>query len=281
MPSWLTNSLPPLSIALEIAILAAMIYAGLRFIRRTRSATILAGITILLTFLSLISHLFRMEVLGLLMLYVWKNLPLAVIIIFSPEIRRGLGQIGLLRRSFMQVSEDERRQLIRILTETVAEFSRKRTGALVALERSVGLRNIVETGIPLNARLSKEVLATIFHPNTPLHDGGVVIHGTTIVAAGCIFPLTQAELPDPQLGTRHRAGIGLSEETDSIVIIVSEETGRITLACQGKFKVGCSPKALEAQLDRLLLRADGGSGPAPLFLRQPVSDELFDEEEAP
>jgi diadenylate cyclase len=266
-----------LSIALEIAILTLIIYAGLRFVRGTRSATILTGSTILLASLTLMAKFFDMEVISWLAERVLALLPFAALIIFQPEIRRALAQIGLLRNAFWKPSEREQQLIVKLLVETVSDFSERRIGALIAIECRVGLRTIIETGTQLNAKMSQELLSTIFHPNTPLHDGGVVLHEDQIVAAGCIFPLTQSE-PSKTLGTRHRAAIGLSEETDAVVIIVSEETGRISLARYGRIAIGISQEKLERHLIKYLLEKDTRDLAETSFLRTQVSEDMFSEE---
>lgn len=165
-----------------------------------------------------LSHLFQISIIGFL-------------IIFHPELRRGLTRIGQSPLFKMFLKEEK---LIDEVTRAVVTLAKHRTGALIAVEREVGLKPYIESGMPLDAVLTSELLMTVFMPNTPFHDGGAIIQGGRVIAVGCLFPLSQSQKISKTLGTRHRAGLGLSEETDALVIVVSEETGVITLMDQGK-----------------------------------------------
>lgn len=166
----------------------------------------------------ILSHLFQISVIGFL-------------IIFQPELRRGLTRIGQSPLFKLFLKE---KKLVDEVSSAVTSMSQKKIGALVAIEREVSLKPYVETGITLDGVLTAELLLTIFMPNTPFHDGAAVIQGGRVLAVGCLFPLSQSQKLSKILGTRHRAGLGLSEETDALVIVVSEETGVITLMTQGK-----------------------------------------------
>lgn len=227
----------------EISILFLIIYACLRFIRGTRSSAMLAGIIITFVSLALIVYFLKLEVLDWILSHLFTISPFLFVVLFQPEIRRGLTQLGVLRQNIGRINLDETKILAAEVVEAAAILSKQKIGSLIAIEHNVGLRSIVETGTLLHARLSGELLTTIFSPKTQLHDGGVVINKNQIVAAGCIFPLTQVKM-DSTMGTRHRAGMGLSEETDALIIITSEETGRISIANNGKMKCDLSPEEL-------------------------------------
>ena len=166
----------------------------------------------------ILSHLFQISIIGFL-------------IIFQPELRRGLSRLGQSPLFKMFIKEEK---IADEIVRAVGSMSKNRIGALIALEREMSLKPYIESGIPLDGVLTSELLMTIFMPNTPFHDGGVIIQGNRVVAVGCLFPLSQSQKLSKVLGTRHRAGLGLSEESDAVIIIVSEETGIISLMVQGK-----------------------------------------------
>lgn len=186
---------------------------------------------------------------------------IAALVVFQPELRAALARLGQSRmiRVFQRM---EGSRVADEVAEAVVRLSRNRIGAIIAVEREVGLDEYAETGTLVNAPVSAELLATIFTPNTPLHDGAVLIVGDTIRAAGAILPLTQSSVPDRSLGTRHRAALGLSEETDAVVVVVSEETARVSVALAGR---------LERDLDGEQLRrmlAGALPGPEPVLAPQ-------------
>jgi diadenylate cyclase len=243
-----------LRIACEIGILAFLIYSTLLFMRGTRSAPILAGFTIIALLLSFLSRYLGLEVLEWLLMKMWALAALSVLIIFQPEIRRAFAEVGSSQARLRNTSRRER-QRIDVLVNSVFSLATHRIGALIAIERDIGMRAISETGTLIQAPLSQELLTTFFFPNTPLHDGGVIIRGGTIVAAGCVFPLTRDPDMSKSLGTRHRAGVGLTEETDAIVLIVSEESGAVSLAYKGRLLRGLNRHRLERHLTKHLLQA--------------------------
>ena len=173
---------------------------------------------------------------------------LAFLIIFQQEIRRGLANIGQRRWSRFFLKESE---IISEITSACFLLSRKKIGALIAIERETRLENYIESGIEIDAKVNSELLMTIFTPNTPLHDGGIVISGDRITATGCLFPLTQNPKVSSNLGTRHRAALGISEETDAIVVIVSEETGGVSVAIAGRLTHDLDREAMERVLSNL------------------------------
>ena len=236
-----------LRIACEIGILGFLIYSTLLFLRGTRSAPILAGFTIVALLLSFLSRYLGLEVIEWLLMKMWALAALSVLIIFQPEIRRAFAEVGSSQARFRSSSRRER-QRIDVLTGSVVYLANHRIGALIAVECDIGMRAMCETGTMIQAPLSQELLTTFFFPNTPLHDGGVIIKGGTIVAAGCVFPLTRDPDMSKSLGTRHRAGVGITEETDAVVLIVSEERGSISIAMDGRITRNLEPSTLRKLL---------------------------------
>ena len=242
-----------LRILLEIGLLTLFIYSILYFLRGTRAAPVLAGMTMVVFVLWIFSDLLGLDVIEWLLMKMWAVLAILVLVIFQPEIRRVLAETG----SQLTVPGGESksvRETIDILLDTAFYLAERRLGALIVIQQKIGMRPLAETGTMINAPLSRELLSTFFFPNTPLHDGGVIVRDNTIVAAGCILPLTRDPDMSKSLGTRHRAGVGVTEETDGLVIIVSEETGAVSLAHKGRLLRGINRQRLERHLDNFLLR---------------------------
>jgi diadenylate cyclase len=251
------NELPTyLRPPLEIGILTFLLYLALLFVRGTRAVTVMAGfVTVILT-LSFLSQTLELEVIGWIVAKMWPVLTIAVFIIFQPEIRRAFAEIGS-RQSRFRLHGDSTRQdmeLISALLDSTFYLADRRIGALIAIEQSIGMRAFAETGTRINAPVTSKLISTIFFPNTPLHDGGVIISGHRIAAAGCIFPLTQSTELSKSLGTRHRAGVGLTEETDAVVIVVSEESGSVSLARRGRLTRGVDRQRLRRHLTNYLVK---------------------------
>jgi diadenylate cyclase len=178
---------------------------------------------------------------------------LTIIIIFQPELRRALEQLGrgrLFARTNMQ-EEEERDRLMEAITKSVSYMAKRRIGALISIEKETGLSEYIETGISMNSELTSELLINIFIPNTPLHDGAVIIQKNKIAAAGCYLPLSESPFISKELGTRHRAAIGLSEVTDAITIVVSEETGAVSITANGDINRNLNAEEFEARLRRV------------------------------
>lgn len=240
---------------LEVGIVAVAIYSALLFMRGTRGAPVLAGITVLMILISAAAKTFDLTVIEFLMAKMWAVVAIFVLIIFQPEIRRALAELGRQQRiGVVRGAEKRERAIVDTLVDSIFFLSNHRIGALVALEREIGMRTVAETGTTIDAPLRKELLTTFFFPNTPLHDGGVIIKGERIVAAGCIFPLTESPELSRNLGTRHRAAIGLSEETDAVVLVVSEETGAVSLAFKGRLLRGLDTNRVRRHLLNQLRR---------------------------
>ncbi len=213
---------------LDILIVTVIIYRILLIIKGTRAAQMLIGIGVLFIAL-LFSKYLGLYTIDWIIQSLWAQIVLALIILFQPEIRKTLAQMGEARFLPSFTSVEELRYLEGIVKGTVALANRK-IGALIVIEKETSLDDITEMGTKLDARVSRELLLSIFHPSSPIHDGAIVIRGNRVVAAGCFLPLTLSMDISKAFGTRHRAGLGLTEETDAVVIIVSEETGSITTA---------------------------------------------------
>src|SRR5438876_1632146 len=219
--------------AVEVLILAVIIYYAFRFVRGTRGAPLVTGfLVVLLAFVS-VSFLLQLKVLQYLLGAFTAYFVLAVLVIFQPELRRMLAELGNLP---LFVTAHEQRENIEVIVQTVERLSDVRIGALIAMEQSINVLEAVESGVAVDCEATPEMLETIFCPNNAIHDGGVIIKGNRITFAACIFPLTQRQDLNKSLGTRHRAAIGLSEETDAIAVVVSEETGSISHAYKGQLQ---------------------------------------------
>ena len=235
---------------LEILILSVGIYYAYLGIRGTRGARVLTGLVSLVLGLSLLSKLVGLAVIGWLINSLSAVLIIALVVIFQPELRRLLAELGSHRlfNTTQQTSET-----VDVLASTLVELSSRHLGALIAVERGTDISAHIESGIEIDSLISKELLVTIFHPKTPLHDGGVVIRNDRIASAACIFPVSQRQDIDRTLGLRHRAAIGLSEEGDPLILLVSEETGRISLCLRGKLERDFTPETLRKRLIELLV----------------------------
>jgi diadenylate cyclase len=244
---------PHLTVAsvLDILLVAFLIYAFLAQIRGTRAAQILVGASVAaLAFY--FSRLLGLTALNWLISRFAPYAAFVVIVIFAPEIREALARLG--RRMTLASSGGAEADAYDDIVMAASLFSQNQTGALIVIEREIGLRTYVESGVTLEAHLSYDLLATIFRPSAPLHDGAVIVHGDRIVAAACFLPLSMNPVLSTQLGTRHRAGIGITEETDAIAIIVSEETGGISLAVAGTMERDLTVERLRDRMSKLLRR---------------------------
>lgn len=217
----------------EITILWMVFYQIMLFFKGTRAIQVLRGL-IVLVFAFFIFQILRLETLDWLMTHFFAISVIGILVIFQPEIRQGLAKLGQQKIFKGGLYEEELKEIIAQIVCAVDILSRKKTGALIAIEKEDSLKEYIESGVKIDSRISAELIQTIFTPNSLLHDGGLIIQNTRIIAAGCLFPLTEKPNLDRILGTRHRAAIGLAEQTDAIVVVASEETGDISLCYNGK-----------------------------------------------
>ncbi len=235
---------------LDMAIVAFLLYKLLEFIKETRAQQLFRGILLIVAFF-LISEVFNLSLLNWLFNRLITVGLIAVVILFQPEIRRGLEQIGrrgVLSRRVRDMAKDEIYATVHKLVDAVDDFSATRTGALIVIECETMLNDIAETGVIVDAEISVRLLGNLFYEGSPLHDGAVIIRGDRVYAASCVLPLTERQNIGKNLGTRHRAALGLSEVTDAFIIVVSEETGAISVARNGEFKRFLDLKTLEKML---------------------------------
>ena len=222
---------------LEILILWAVIYRIFLFLKGTKAYYLLRGIIFLIVAL-LVFQLLNFPVLTRLLTYFFAFFLILIVIIFQPELREGLIHLGRRHIFYIEPKKEDVEKSLREIVAAVGVLSRKRIGALIAIEREMGLRRYIESGVILNADLTSELLQNIFYPFAPLHDGGVIVNGLRVLASSCLFPLSDNSNFEKTLGMRHRAAVGLSENSDALVIIVSEENGSISLAINGQLTRG-------------------------------------------
>jgi diadenylate cyclase len=237
--------------ALEIFILAVLIYFVFKFVRGTRGWPVVIGFVVVLLALALVTTILKLQVLRWLLGTFSAFFAIAVVVIFQPELRRMLAELGNLP---LFASASEQRESIEVIIQTVERLADVKIGALIAIEQSIQLQEAVESSLPVDCDATPEMLETIFFPNNAIHDGGVIIKGDRIAYAACIFPLTQRQDLNKSLGTRHRAAIGLSEETDAAIVVVSEETGMISYAYKGQLVRGVTLEELRSFLTSVLLQ---------------------------
>ena len=234
---------------IDVVLVAAIVYQFLVLIRGTRAALMLAGVAVLaLGFY--VARVGELSALNWLLSTMLPYLVFALIVVFQPEIRSALADLGALVS--LRTSSASQAGAYDDIVLAANLFSQNQTGALVVIERDIGLRTYIESGVPLDARLTYELLATLFRPSGPLHDGAVIVRKDRIAAAACFLPLSMNPVLSIQLGTRHRAGIGITEETDALAVIVSEETGDISLAVAGRIERNVSIERLRERLSSLL-----------------------------
>jgi diadenylate cyclase len=236
---------------LEILILAVSIYFVFRFVRGTRGWPVVIGFVVVLLALALVTTILDLKVLRWMLGSASVFIALGALVIFQPELRRLLAELGNLP---LFASTSEQREAIEVIIQTVERLADVKIGALIAIEQSIQLQEAVESGIKIDCDATPEMLETIFFPNNAVHDGGVILKGDRIAYAACIFPLTQRSDLNKSLGTRHRAAIGLSEETDAAIVVVSEETGMISYAYKGQLTRGVTTEELRAFLTSVVLR---------------------------
>ncbi len=227
----------------EMAILWFVWYRVLLFLKDTKAVYVIRGIFVLVIAFFVFQKL-ELNTLNWILTKIFAISIIGLMIIFQPELRQGLTRLGQQPMLYTGFREEDIENIIREIGSAVNTLSKKRIGLLIAIQREIGLRNYIESGVALDSQISSEVLQSIFYPGSALHDGGVIITMNKIAAAGCLFPISENAEIDKTLGMRHRAGIGLSEETDAIVITVSEETGKISLIINGKLNAGLKKEEL-------------------------------------
>lgn len=236
--------------AIEIGILWVVLYYAYLYFRGTRGAKVLTGLALIFLTLILASRLLQLEVINWLIKSLVAFLALTLVVIFQPELRRALAALGS-HHIFSTASQS--RETMEILCEAIFELSNRQFGALIAIERDTNLRTFAESGVALDSELSQELILTVFQPKTPLHDGGLIIRNDRILAAACIFPVSQRENLDRNLGLRHRAGLGICEESDAVALVVSEETGIVSICHRGRIERKFDPESFKQRLGQLLL----------------------------
>ncbi len=238
--------LPQVGDVVQILIVAVAIYYVLRLLARTRAMQMLFGL-LLLAGIYFAAQLLGLDLIRAILEYTFQYGVIAALIVFQPELRSALARLGQSRmlRLFTKMEESA---VVEELVEGVERLARGKIGGIIAVQRDVGLDEYADTGTRIYARVSADIIVSIFAPFGPLHDGAVLVDGDTLIAAGVILPLTQFPVADRSLGTRHRAAIGLSEETDALVIVVSEETAQVSVARRGRLERNVSPERLRAAL---------------------------------
>lgn len=249
---------------IDILLLTLLIFGVYRFIRKRRAGKLAIGL-IFIVLMTIISNLFGMKAIGLVLTNFYQVGIIAILIVFQPELRAALEKVGntsIISR-IKKIASSENRRYIAFVNESVEsicnavfDMSHDKVGALIVIERETKLGEYIDTGVKLNAALSEELLKNIFFKNAPLHDGAVIIRDLRVCAAGCFLRISEQEGLDSELGTRHRAAIGVSEVSDAAVIVVSEETGTVSLATDGNIKRGLDRETLKRELLLMLMTAD-------------------------
>ena len=236
-------------IILEIFILWYILYMALLFVKGTRSEQLLKGLVII-GVIFVVTQQLGLEVINWALTRIFPISVIAIVVIFQPELRRALAQLG----QFGIHQEDI--EVIDEIARAAINLSRKKTGALITIERETGLKSYIESGIPIDSRITSELLISVFTPQSPLHDGSVIIQRGRLVAAGCVLPLPQEEKELPKyLGMRHRAAIGISEETDAVCVVISEETGAVSVAHAGRLTHNLDEESLTRTLKNLFYKS--------------------------
>ncbi len=243
---------------IDIIIIAYVIYRLFVWIRGTRAVQLIKGIIVLIAAM-LIAEYFRLYTIRWILANLQTMLLVALPVVFQPELRRALEQIGRGRffsQSLSSLPEEDMSKVIQEIIKAVKVLARNKIGALIVIERETGLNDYVESGIRINGILSSEFLINIFIPNTPLHDGAVIVRGDRVLAAGCFLPLTDSQDLSTELGTRHRAAIGITENSDAVVVVVSEESGILSLANDGKLTRYLDETTLKEMLVELCMSGE-------------------------
>ncbi len=242
-----------LKTVIDILAVAFVIYKLLMWIKGTRAIQLLKGLAVLVI-ASYISERFQLYTMSWLLEKTWTALFVALPVVFQPELRRALerlGRGGFLGRSLFNFDEDNQ-QAVREIIRATEVLSRRKVGALIVFMRETGLQEYIDSGVKMDALVTAELIVNVFEPNTPLHDGAVIVHSGRLLAAGCFLPLTENPYLSKELGTRHRSAIGITEHSDAVSLVVSEETGMISLAEDGRLTRGLSGLDLEKRLEEYI-----------------------------
>ncbi len=260
---------------IDILIVAVIIYELLLLTRHTRGSALLKGL-FLLFLIVLLSNILGLTSLNWLLLAVLQNGAIVLVVLFQPELRKALERMGrsrLITKGSHRNADEDTEVIIEEIVQTVVDLSRRRVGALLVFERKTGLQDVVETGTMLNSEISAPLLENIFEPNTPLHDGAVVIRDDRVMAAACILPLAEASGVIRGLGTRHRAAVGITENTDAAVIVVSEQTGIVSFAADGTLKRPFTVEDIKAFLHEFYTSRASGVGSILRRLKKRFTEE--------
>ena len=253
---------------LQVAILFIVINQILYYLRNTRGSLVLSGVLIGVMALAIAAKHLGLQVINYILSNLYGSALLALIIVFQPELRRALAQLG----SLMVREGKKRREFTGELVAAVRDMSLRKCGALIVIERRMKLQALIDDSVPLDIKVNALVLESIFYPNSPLHDGAVIIRDDRILAARVILPLTRAEHISSRLGTRHRAALGISEESDAVSVTVSEETGAISIACLGNFHRDLSIPQLEQLLEQLIVQRDDSEIPETMLMLEEMDN---------
>jgi diadenylate cyclase len=243
---------------LDILLVTAVIYVILLLIQGTRAVQVLRGLVVLAIFFALLSSLFDLPAFSWLINASLPALLLAIPVIFQPELRRALERVGRTGRWLRFFRRSQANPILSPIKETAFRLSQRRHGALIVFEQDTGLQEYVDTGITINGDVSVELLLTIFNKHTELHDGAIIIRDQKVVAAACVMPLSTSNLSDRQMGLRHRAGLGISEVSDAIALIISEETGQVSVAHNSEIESKQEITKIDSILNDLFNKQRGG-----------------------
>lgn len=235
----------------EIFIIALALYQTYRAFRATRGAQILIGVAIIFAILVVVSQVADFKVIEFLVTRAAPLMAMALVVVFQPELRDALARLG--SRGILRYTNNQRRAFIERVADAVVSLSKKRVGGLIAIERGISLKRYLETGVELDAQFSVELAHAVFLPPGPLHDGGMILAEGRVAAAACVFPLSQREMVDRSLGLRHRAAIGLAEESDAVVVVISEETGAVSICADRNFERNLTEKQFRDRIARFFL----------------------------
>ena len=245
---------------IDILLVAAIIYGLFLLFRGTRAVQLLRGVIVVIAIFALISvTLINLTAFSWLVTATLPALLIAIPVIFQPELRRALEQLGRAGGVFRMFRRNQPSRLVLSVSNACLRLSQRRYGALIVIEQDTGLQEFIDTGIVLNAEPSPELILTIFNRHTELHDGALIARGEKLIAAACVLPLSTQRLSDRQMGLRHRAGLGLSEVSDALVIVVSEETGQVSIAHNGRILRRQDPSRLDVVLNALLEQSGSSS----------------------